>query len=181
MLALSFHVTYWDRLGWTDRFAQAAFTERQRALMAPSGARYVYTPQVVVNGRDAPRWTLPKANDASALDLQLSRDGGTVSARISPRPGGAVASRQLAGYWALLEDGHRSDVKAGENAGEKLRHDHVVRQYQPVAAWAADREQRLQWQLPRVQESEAGLQRRVAFVVVNPETQKPVQALALGC
>lgn len=181
VLALSFHVTYWDRLGWTDRFAQAAFTDRQRALMVPSGARYVYTPQVVVNGRDAPRWELPKAAAAAPLDLQLTRDGSQVTALITPRAGSAAAARQWTGYWAVLEDGHRSDVRAGENAGEKLRHDHVVRYYQPVAAWPADHDQRLQWQMPRTPELAAGVQRRVAFVVVNPDTQRPVQALALGC
>jgi hypothetical protein len=51
VLALSFAVTYWDRLGWKDTFGKAEFTERQRAYVAPLGNRSPYTPQMVVNGR----------------------------------------------------------------------------------------------------------------------------------
>src|ERR1700709_639060 len=46
-VALAFHVDYWDRLGWKDRFASAAFTERQSRQQAVNGARFSYTPQVV--------------------------------------------------------------------------------------------------------------------------------------
>ncbi|MDE3176298.1 MAG: DUF1223 domain-containing protein, partial [Pseudomonadota bacterium] len=52
-LALTFAVTYWDRLGWKDTFGQAAFTERQYAYARSLGESGVYTPQVVVNGRAA--------------------------------------------------------------------------------------------------------------------------------
>ena len=182
VLALSFHVTYWDRLGWPDRFAQAAFTERQRALMAPSGARYVYTPQVLVNGQDWRRWPeLPTLGRPSAVDLQLEREGASVRVRIgSARAGGGLPA-QWTGYWALLEDGHRSDVRSGENAGEQLRHDHVVRQLQTLGPWPADREQRWQWTPPDGGAVPAGVTRRVAFVLVDPATQRPVQALTLGC
>ena len=47
---LAFHVDYWDRLGWKDRFASPAFTQRQAQQQVPSGARFSYTPQVVVDG-----------------------------------------------------------------------------------------------------------------------------------
>ena len=47
---LAFHVDYWDRLGWPDRFASADYTARQRAYAAAAGTRQVYTPQAVVNG-----------------------------------------------------------------------------------------------------------------------------------
>ena len=53
---LAFHVDYWDRLGWKDRFAAAAFTERQYDAMRANRARFVYTPQVLVQGRDFPEW-----------------------------------------------------------------------------------------------------------------------------
>ena len=66
VVALAFHVNYWDQLGWPDRFASAAFTERQRQLMAPSGSRYVYTPQVIANGQDWRGWpALPKPASAA--------------------------------------------------------------------------------------------------------------------
>src|SRR5436190_11160269 len=56
VVALAFHVDYWDRLGWKDRFASAAFTARQAAQQASNGARFSYTPQVVVDGRDRTDW-----------------------------------------------------------------------------------------------------------------------------
>ena len=56
VVALAFHVDYWDRLGWKDRFAQPAFSARQRALAAQQGSRTVYTPQVLVSGRSLPQW-----------------------------------------------------------------------------------------------------------------------------
>lgn len=185
VLALAFHVSYWDRLGWVDRFASPVYTERQRALMAPSGARYVYTPQVLVNGRDWRAWPkLPSEVAAAPLDLQLSREGPALTAAIRPRPDAVkpAAGARLSGYWALLEDGHRSEVRAGENAGETLKHDHVVRQYQPVASWPADREQRWSWQVtaPSVPVGE-GVRRRAVFVVVDAVTQRPLQGLALAC
>ena len=181
VVALSFHVGYWDRLGWPDRFAQPGFTERQRALMASSGARYVYTPQVLVNGQDWRQWPqLPTAALPAVAELHLQREGAVLTARIGRR----LSSQGPAwwtGYWALLEDGHRSDVRAGENAGEKLRHDHVVRQFEPVARWSADHEQRWQWTPKAGGDLPAGGARRVAFVLVDAATQRPLQALTLAC
>src|SRR5512134_3696486 len=49
---LAFHVDYWDRLGWKDRFASPDYTARQHAAMRANGKTFVYTPQVLVQGRD---------------------------------------------------------------------------------------------------------------------------------
>lgn len=175
VVALAFHVNYWDRLGWPDRFASAAFTERQRQLMQPSGSRYVYTPQVIADGQDWRGWpALPARRQAAqpAPALALSREGTVVTAEVG------VARGAVSGYWAVVEDGHASQVRAGENRGETLRHDHVVRRYEPVPAWLADAPRRLQW---TVEPGSPALPRRVVFVVTDAATQRPLQALALGC
>ena len=52
VVPLALHVDYWDYIGWKDVFAQPQFTERQRMLSRLSGSTFVYTPQVVVAGRD---------------------------------------------------------------------------------------------------------------------------------
>lgn len=175
VLALGFHVSYWDRLGWPDRFASRESTERQHSWARVHGSSSVYTPQVVVNGQDWRRWpALPPGAAAAgaALPLVLSRAGEHVTATLP-----AGAARALSGYWAALEDQHQSRVRSGENAGQTLRHDHVVRLIQPVPAWRGDTRQ--QWSLP-VSRGAADHPRRVAFVVADALTMKPVQALVLA-
>lgn len=178
VLAAAFHVSYWDRLGWPDRFASAEFTARQAALMRAAGARYVYTPQVLVNGRDWRGWpTLPLAADApSRASIRLQRRGAQVLVRVAPGPG---APARLGLWWAVLEDGHRSAVSAGENRGEQLHHDHVVRRYGQVDAWAAATRQ-----LPPLlvePHGEGGRMARLLVVVTDAATGAPLQAAQLAC
>jgi hypothetical protein len=178
VLALAFHVTYWDRLGWPDRFALPEATARQHELAALAGSRQVYTPQVVVNGRDWRTWPkLPDASAAVPVQLKLSRAGENVTAQVAGASGLGPTSR-LAGYWAVLEDQHVSKVRAGENAGETLRHDHVVRLYKPVPPWSATQGKSAQL---TVSSGSTEFPRRVVFVVTDAATQKPLQAVALAC
>ena len=73
VLALAFHVNYWDRLGWPDRFASAEATARQHELAQRAGSRNVYTPQVIANGRDWRFWPkLPTADAAAAAATPVS-------------------------------------------------------------------------------------------------------------
>jgi hypothetical protein len=92
VVALSFHVDYWDRLGWRDRFAHPAHTQRQAELMRSSGARYVYTPQVVVEGRDLPGWrdlrlSAADARPKAVVRATLRRDSERYVADLQPLPG----------------------------------------------------------------------------------------------
>ncbi|MDH4062178.1 MAG: DUF1223 domain-containing protein [Aquincola sp.] len=176
VLALAFHVNYWDNLGWPDRFATAATTERQHVVQRATGAPYVYTPQVVRNGRDWRGWSdaglqpLPR----SPIVVALERHAHSVSATLT----GAPTDQPLAGYWAVLEDGHASRVRAGENAGATLKHDHVVTLYKPVPVWRGTPSDALTLELPPPQ---GGSSRRVAFVVTDPQGVKPLQVALLGC
>ena len=174
VIALAFHVNYWDRLGWPDRFATPAITERQHLLAQSSGSSYVYTPQVMHNGRDMRQWSGASLSrlPSSKVTLTLKREGNAVSASVG------AGSGRLAGYWAVLEDGHSSRVKAGENAGETLKHDHVVTAYKPLDAWTAgDAAKTFTLDLPAA----TAATRRVVFVVTDAASQRPVQALALAC
>ena len=177
VLALAFHVDYWDDLGWSDRFGDAAYTARQRQIQSPSGARFVYTPQVVANGRDFPAWrqtagaALP-ALPANAPGLALRRDGAQVVAEIASAPG-----LRLAGYWALLEDGHSSQVGRGENAGRALRHEHVVRRYEPVAAWPGGSAARIRWTPPAATPGHAA---QAVFVLTDATGGRPLAGRPLG-
>jgi hypothetical protein len=182
VVALAFHVDYWDRLGWKDRFASPAFTQRQAQQQRSSGARFSYTPQVMIDGADRPDWpgvpiigSLPRP--AATVDAQLVRDGNRVTASVTPRPG---APTRLAAYWAVTEQAHVSAVKAGENEGATLRHDFVVRDYRPVAAWMAQPDAAtLQFELSG--DADAAHPRQINLVIVNADTGRPVQAVKLGC
>lgn len=178
VLALAFHVSYWDHLGWPDRFASAEGTDRQRQLARLDGQHGVYTPQVRVAGLDWRRWpALPGPATAPGPVLDLARDGDGFVARVEAAASPARAP-SLAGYWVVLEDRHESRVRAGENAGSTLRHDHVVRLYRPVAAWAPVQAYSTRLAVARGVDAHP---RRVAFVVVDAATQRPVQAAMLGC
>ena len=179
VVALAFHVDYWDRLGWKDRFANPAYTQRQGQQQAVSGARFSYTPQVIVDGVDRPDWpraSLPASHAGGVpVEVQLVREGNRVTAVVTPT---ANSPARLAAYWAVTEQDHVSAVKAGENEGVTLHHDQVVREYKQVTAWSGGATT-LQFDLTGT--SDAAHPRQVNLVVVNADSGRPVQAVRLGC
>jgi len=185
VVALAFHVDYWDRLGWKDRFASPAYTQRQTQTQMSSGARFSYTPQVLFDGADRPDWpslnvaaAAKRSRSAAPVDVTLTRDGSHFSASIAALPG---APARLAAYWAVTEQGHVSNVKAGENNGVTLKHDYVVREYRPVAAWQTKADAPAALQFDAALPADAEHPREVNLVVVNADTGRPVQALKIGC
>ncbi len=181
VVALAFHVDYWDRLGWRDRFASPAFTQRQAQQQAVNGARFAYTPQVVIDGRDRKDWwhaSVGAERAAAAVSIELSHDGEHINAAVTS---GADASLRLAAYWAVTEFGHRSAVKAGENEGVTLDHDYVVREYQPVGAWSATHTTPQRLSFSPAGAADAAHPRKVNLVVIDAASGRPLQALALGC
>jgi hypothetical protein len=185
--ALAFHVDYWDRLGWKDRFASAAYTERQYDVTRTGGARFAYTPQVVIQGKDYSNWRgagVPAA--LAAINARPARASITVDAAAQP---GAIAVHAVAGVpssadrkdavllLALTENSLVSDVKAGENAGVRLTHDHVVRAFRagPAVGAAGAAEFNAVLPLP----AEAGTAPTVVAFVQNTRTGEVLQALPL--
>ena len=140
VLPLAFHVDYWDYIGWKDPYAQAAFSRRQRELADRSGARTIYTPQVVVDTRDFPGWRNASVFDASLASAVRRPPGADLSldlrmeslSRWTVKLHGKFLGSALRGdavaYLALYENNLETRVKAGENAGTTLRHDYVVRE-----------------------------------------------------
>ncbi len=184
VVALAFHVDYWDQLGWADRFASPDFTARQSQQHAVNGARYSYTPQVVINGRDRTDWprVSPSTKALAAaptapVQLTLQRQGEQFEATVQ-----AVASSvRVAAYWAVTEDDHSSAVKRGENAGVMLKHDDVVRELLPVAAWQAQPSQPTTLRFTPTTRGDAAHPRQIKLVVVDAASGRPLQALKLGC
>jgi len=184
VVALAFHVDYWDRLGWKDRFASAAYTQRQAQSQRSSGARFSYTPQVIVDGADRPEWSRiaaplsARGRPASNVEVSLARDGNHFAASVAAAAG---APARLAAYWAVTEQGHVSAVKAGENDGATLKHDYVVREYRSVAAWGAAPDTPAVLAFDMAADADPAHARTVNLVIVNADNGRPVQALRLGC
>jgi hypothetical protein len=182
VIALAFHVDYWDRLGWKDRFASAAFTARQASQQASNGARFSYTPQVVVDGRDRTDWSSAAPGSGSRptapVDVTLAHEGDRFVASVVP---GASAPKRLAAYWAVTEQGHVSAVKAGENQGATLHHDFVVRDYEPVHEWTARSGAAETLRFKPATPADDAHPRQVNLVVVDAATGRPLQALKIGC
>jgi hypothetical protein len=124
---VAFHVDYWDRLGWRDRFAKPEFTSRQQHYAAAWGGDSVYTPGFVVNGTEWRDWFGGNAIPTSSTKvgvLRVSLGGDRkLTATFVPE---TTQLRALALNVALLGNDLESDVKRGENSGRKLRHDFVV-------------------------------------------------------
>jgi hypothetical protein len=128
VLALEFHVDYWNDLGWKDPFSRADWSERQQnyARMRIGGT---YTPEMIVDGRDAfvgsdssrARDALARAASRPHAHLQVSRVGSEIHIRV-PKLDGAPATA----WFAVAERGHRTEVPRGENAGTTLVHGPVV-------------------------------------------------------
>lgn len=123
---VAFHVDYWNRLGWPDRFATGAFTQREYDYAAAWRSDSVYTPCFA---RDGAEWH--GGQDLTPTDNQSGRltvtyDGAVLRAEFIP-PGQKEATRR--GYQvhaAILGAGITSKVTAGENRGETLRHDFIA-------------------------------------------------------
>lgn len=137
VLPLSFHVTYWDRLGWGDTFGLELSDRRQAAYSASLGLRGLYTPQMVVGGR---------------IDV-LGSAGGRVRAAIElfethgePGPYLAITGDRLrigsgdqgrAAIWLVgFDDHHDVAIERGENRGQTLRYHNVVREFTALGSWS---------------------------------------------
>ncbi|WP_347261770.1 DUF1223 domain-containing protein [Rudaea sp.] len=132
-VALEFHVDYWDQLGWRDRFDDPRFTAREQAIAARDGGTAIYTPQVVIDGRNWANWyrggRLPAAVPASASIALSATAGAPLKLRIDTQAQAGTDLSAYRNYVALVEDGLQTQVRAGENNGATLRHDHVVRAF----------------------------------------------------
>ena len=139
VLALAFHVDYWDRLGWPDPYSSPEATLRQRAYAVSLGESQVYTPQIVVDGHQgmvgSRRAEVLAAIDAAAADpgvtipLTLTRAGDTLAIDIGTGQGTGRAL--LVGFDPRAE----TAIPRGENAGRTILQANVVRSVEVIAEW----------------------------------------------
>jgi len=127
IVPVAFHVDYWDYIGWSDRFADARYSERQRSYAGAGLIRNVYTPGLIWRGRE---WRgffsgrdLPEMKAGSAGMLHVRVESGYVEVEF--RPAGEPPELMLVNL-ALLGFNLASEVAAGENRGTTLTHDFAV-------------------------------------------------------
>jgi len=137
VLALSFAVTYWDRLGWKDVFGREEYTVRQVTYEAPLGERGPFTPQMVINGA-----TSLVGNRACEVDAALNAAPPLAGPAVTVGPAEAtiaagVRPERPADVWLVRYDPKVVEVQVarGENTGRTLPHTHVVHALERLGTW----------------------------------------------
>ena len=186
VVPIALHVNYWDHIGWKDPFARAEFTARQRALAAAGGSRTLYTPGVFVQGQEFPQWSgrVPFDDAIRALAAAPAAVRITLNAELAGRVltlnASAVAlasAREPRLYLALIASGLATNVRAGENRGEQLRNDRVVRTWSGPLPLAPGP---MKWELPA--EGDAARYSIVGFVeAADSRVLQAVDLPLLGC
>lgn len=141
VIALSFHVDYWNYIGWRDPFSSPDATARQRAYGRALRKRYVYTPQIVVDGRaetvGSDRATVDSLIRMAAatpkIDIEIVHNAdGTADIRLPS----AVAGPKTGELWiGFYDTAIETEIRAGENRGETIVNANVVRAYKRIGSW----------------------------------------------
>jgi hypothetical protein len=151
LVTLSFPVDYWDYLGWKDTAAKPEFTQRQKSYAALRGDHAIYTPQMVVNGRQQ-----LLGSDRAAVARQVAASGGLqVDVEVETRDDAIVVSvgdapdvpPTGATVWIARYDLLRTfPIRRGENTGRTLAYVHLVKTLQPIGMWKG---KAMRFELPR--------------------------------
>ena len=191
VVALAFHVDYWNQLGWVDPFSQGTFSERQRQHSRRRGASFVFTPQLLLNGQDYRRAmlfddiddrikTINRGKPRAHIQLKLSASGSALDSKVEVAVSDGMDQRRAQVYIALYENNLVTAVKAGENRGRTLKHDFVVREL--VGPLALDDKGNLSHALNFALDARWKPQdTHLAVFVQHPQSGDVLQALAASC
>ncbi len=178
VIALSFHVDYWDYIGWKDTFASKETTNRQKMYGRALNQKYVYTPEIVIGGamhmtgsdgrgiEHAVTAALTRPPDPAQIEIKKSGDGFEV--RLAPGP--------IKGADVWLFDIDRQNTVAidrGENTGRRLTYHHVVRRIEHLGRCSGEAES---FKLDAARARKAG--RDGLVVLVQPPGLGPVLGAA---
>ena len=132
-IPLAFHVDYWDYIGWTDRFADNRFNQRQYSYVDTKNLSSVYTPGMLLNGqewRKRPWDKFPNQNQDNAGTLCIDVNNNQLNANYQSS---MTKNQSLVLNIALLGFDLESNIDSGENHGKTLNHNFVVLGYKTVA------------------------------------------------
>jgi hypothetical protein len=137
VIALAWHVDYWDYIGWPDTFGTAENSDRQRAYAQSWGSSRIYTPQLIVNGASgvvgSREGEVENALAAARLELPVSLElkGDMLKVGVAAKPGAGRAVVWLVTY----KDRASVLIERGENAGQTIDYTQIVTGKQMVGAW----------------------------------------------
>ena len=142
VIALAFHVDYWDYIGWKDPYAMPAATARQRAYADTLGLHTVYTPQMVIDGRldvvgshrSGVEAAIGKATAQRKLALEITATAG--HARVVVPAGKADERGEV--LLVVFDSRRETPVKRGENAGRTLVEHNIVRDVLRLGTWTGE-------------------------------------------
>ncbi len=190
LIPLAFHVDYWNYIGWPDPYALPRFSDRQRQHSRRRAASFVFTPQLLLNGRDYRRGllfddidgkvkTINQSKPLADIKLALTNNGnalvvGVETAAKTPE----LRSAQL--YLALYENNLVTAVKAGENKGRTLKHDFVVRELAGPFALDAHGSAHHEYTF-RLDPNWKAPDLKLAAFVQQPQSGDVLQALTAAC
>lgn len=174
---VSFHVDYWNGLGWKDRFSNEEFTERQRRYARSWGSGSIYTPNFVLNGTEWKNWYQSgmfqsrKTNSPGTLEVQIV--DGQATARFTPSQNSKSSFKSC---FAILGFDVESEIQHGENSGKKLKHNFIVLNYQekPFQFQPTEEIWLSKIAIPTVRERVS--QKGIAVWVGEDRSQIPIQA-----
>ena len=197
VVPIALHVDYWDYIGWKDPYARQVHSDRQRKMARLARAAMVYTPQVLLQGRDFRGWREggnqaggnPGSFDAAVAAINarpakarisLSLDTGRkdlFEVEVAAELLDAAPMPDTALFLGAYENKLVSEVRAGENRGKSLAHDYVVLQWVGPLEFKAGKlaERHLLSLLPKAVPGHSG----VAAFVQNRATSEVLQALML--
>lgn len=139
IIALSFHVDYWDYIGWKDKFARPEHTQRQRKYAGHLGMGYIYTPQLVVqgmahsaHGTEASK-LVKDLRGAKRVDVSMSHVDGGLKIDIPDGPFSGETARVIV---VAYDKEHQTEITRGENAGKTLSYHNVVQDMARVGRWS---------------------------------------------
>lgn len=131
---VTFHVDYWDGLGWPDKFAASEFTARQRRYSKLWNKNNVYTPAIVIQGREASK---SQQFEKSNLVLSGEWNGSHLVLSAKNIPEGSIVR------YAWLGTDIISQIKRGENSGKTLQHNFVVLELGDLGTFTHQKELKL--------------------------------------
>ena len=141
LIALEFHVDYWDYIGWKDPFGSPTYVERQRNYSASLGERYVYTPQMVIQGQTHEVGSKRHLVEKKIAEVRGSAEPGprVVLKRVDDSVRVSVSGRDGSGsydiFFVTFDAKHETKILRGENRGETLVNTNVVRGFDRVGQW----------------------------------------------